>query len=173
MTGLLPAAIQARTQPAATLYVSFIDQSSPQVTGPVFNGIDERRRGPIFNAALQQVIGEGKLPRVVVINQDLSLPATTLSEPKVAPGATLVRIYLTQWSQTRLGGAADTEIMCRFFVDVLRDGRVLKKLGPFFDRRTYDIVSIARPEDRWAQYQAAAHDAIEVMAASLAKNGLG
>jgi hypothetical protein len=157
--------------PRPPIHVSFIDQISPQF-GPAINGLEERRRGPIFNAALQQVAQEGNLPPVVVINKDLSLPSTVLGEPKLAAGTQLVRIYLTQWSQSRLGGVADTEILCRFFVEIVRDGHVGKKLGPFFTRRTYDVVSVARPEDRWAQYQAAARAAIEEMAAALKKNAV-
>ena len=149
------------------LHLSLIDQLAPQVSGPAFLGLDERRRGPIFDAALRQVVAEGKLPPVVLINRDLSIPATTADEPKVAPGVTLVRIYLTQWSQTPLGGIADTEILCRIFVEIRRDGRVEKKLGPFFAHPRFDPVTTATPQDRWAQYQRAARRAIEQMAAAL------
>ena len=166
-----PDDVRARTKTTphaqAPLEVSLIDQLIPQVGRPAINGLDERRRGPIFNAALQQVSQEGKLPPVVVINRDLSLPATVADEPKVAATDQLVRIYLTQWSQTPLGGPADTEILCRFFVELVRGGRVEKKLGPFFARKRYDVVTAVTPEDRWAQYQAAARLAIEEMAGAL------
>jgi hypothetical protein len=161
----------ARTKPApaapAPLYISLIDQLSLQTRGPASNGLEDRRQGPIFAAALQQGVKEGKLPPIVIVNRDLSIPATVLDEPKIPAGKTLVRIYLTQWSQTRLGGIADTEIVCRFFVEVLKDGRVTRKLGPFFASTTYDRVSVALPEDRWAQYQGVALKAIEEMAAAL------
>jgi hypothetical protein len=149
------------------LYVSLIDQISPQTIGPAFNGLDERRRGPIFAAALQQSVRAGKLPPLLIINKDLSIPETVAGEPKVPAGQTLVRITLTQWAQTRQGGIADTEILCRFFVEILQDGRVKRKLGPFFASSPFDLVSVALPEDRWAQYQADALKAINDMAASL------
>ena len=78
-----------------------------------------------------------------------------------------MRVYLTQWSRTRLGGIADTEILCRFSVERLRDGRVEEKLGPFFAHKRYDVVTTATPQDVWAQYQEAARLAIEQMATAL------
>ncbi len=147
--------------------VSLIDQLPPQTSGPAFNGLDERRRGPIFAAALRQVADEGKLPPVIVINRDLNIPATVPDEPKLPPGTRLVRIYLTEWSRTRLGGIADTEILCRFYVERLRDGRLEKKLGPFFAHKQYDVVTTATPQDVWAQYQEGARLAIEQMATAL------
>ena len=168
----LTIAASARAKPDSRvqtpLYVYLIDQTFPQVAGPAINGLDERRRGPIFGAALQQAAHEGKLPPVVISNKDLSLPSTVLSEPRIPAGQELARIYLTQWSQTRLGGIADTEILCRFFVEIIRDGHVTRKLGPFFARKTCDVVVISRPEDRWAQYQDVAVKALEEMAAVLA-----
>ena len=154
------------TLPAAchqppSLQVSLIDQLPPQGLGPSFQGLDERRRGPIFRAALREVGAEGRLPPVEIINRDLTLPATVADESPVAPGTRLVRIYLTQWSRTPLGGIADTEILCRFFVELRRDGRVEKKLGPFFARKEYDTVTSATPQDRWARFQAVAKLAVE------------
>ena len=149
------------------IQASLIDQLPPQGNGPSFRGLDERRRGPIFNAALQQVVHAGRLPPVTLINPDLTLPATVADEPKLPPGTRLLRIYLTQWSESRLGGIADTEILCRFFVEVRRDGRVEKKLGPFFVRKPLDTLTAETPQDRWVQFQAAAKLAIEQMAAAL------
>ena len=151
--------------------VSLIDQLVPQINRPALNGLDERRRGPIFDAALQQVSQEGKLPPVLVINRDLSIPATVPDEPKLPAGTRLTRIYLTQWSQTRLGGYADTEILCRLYVDLVRNGRVEKKLGPFFAQKRYDTVTAVTPQDHWAQYQDSARIAIEEMAAALGSTG--
>lgn len=152
------------------LNVFFIDQIQPQFMRPAWNGIEERRRGPIFKVALEEAVRAGKLPPVNVINRDLSLQATQIEQPKVAPGEKVLRIYLTQWSQTRLGGVADTEILCRFFVEEVRDGKVTRKLGPFFARKTLDVVTLARPQDVWAQYQAAALEAIDEMAPALGGN---
>ena len=164
------AAARPKNPPPAPgrLYVFFIDQLAPQGAGPAFNGLDERRRGPLFAAVLQQLSREGKLPAsVFVINRDLSLPATLPEEPAVPAGATLARIYLTQWSQTALGGVADTEILCRCYVQVLRAGRATRELGPFFARQRYDPVTATLPEERQAQFQAAARQALEKMAAAL------
>ena len=159
----LPAAPRAATP----LQISLIDQLLPQGTAPAFQGLDERRRGPIFAAALRQVSAEGKLPTLVIINRDLDLPATVPDEPKVAPETRWVRLYLTQWRQTPLGGIADTEILCRFFVELRRNGHLEKKLGPFFARKRFDTVTAVTPQDRWAQYQTVAKLAIEEMAVSL------
>ena len=167
IVALVPVVAQARAKPLEPLDISLIDQLPPQVGGPAFNGLNERRRGPIFAAALRQVAAEGKLPPLTIINRDLTLPTTLADEPKAAPGALLVRITLTQWSQTRLGGIADTEVLCRFFVEVLRAGRVEKKLGPFFARKQYDTVTATTAPEFWAQYQASARQAIEQMAAAL------
>ena len=167
---LAPLAASARPSIKPPFYVSLIDQLPPQVAGPSINGLDERRRGPIFAAALRQASDAGKLPPVTMVNRDLSIPATTADEPKVQAGAPLVRIYLTQWSQTRLGGIADTRILCRFYVELRRDSRVEKKLGPFFAQPRFDMIRVVTPEDRWAQFQAAARMAIEEMAAALAKS---
>jgi hypothetical protein len=174
LVALLPLTVEAgvtsKTPPPPSLYVSFIDQTSPQTGGPAVNRLDERRRGPIFAAALQQSVQAGKLPPISIINRDLSMPSTLLDEPKVPAGKTLARIYLTQWSQTRLGGIADTEILCRFYVDVVRDGQVKSKLGPFFASGTLNV-DFPLPEDLWAQYQAVARKAIDNMALALTRHG--
>ena len=145
-----------------------IDRTSPQAGQFAVNGLDERRRGLIFGAALRQVMQAGKLPPAVIINRDLSIPATVPDEPRLPAGQTLLRIYLTQWSQTALGGIADTEILCRFYAEILRDGQVRKKLGPFFARGTYDLV-LGSPTSRWSQYQRVAQTALEKMGAALSR----
>ena len=161
----------ARRSPAAPpLDFSLIDRIGPQGIGPAFQSLDERRRGPIFAAALRQVSQAGKLPPVVVVNRDLSLATTVPDEPKLAAGTTLFRIYLNDWSRTRLGGSADSEILCRFDVEVLRDGHVERKLGPFFARRPFDTTLAATPQERWEQFQAVAKLAIEKMAAALGED---
>lgn len=162
---MVPLNVLARAQ--EPVRISLIDQLGPQTSGPAFNSLEERRRGPIFGAALRQVVDEGGLPPVIVINRDLSIPSTVPDEPKLPSGTPLVRIYLTQWSRTRLGGIADTEILCRFYVERLRDGRVEEKLGPFFVHKRYNVVTTATPQDVWAQYQGAARLAIEQMALAL------
>ncbi len=168
---LVPLGLKARPRDAARLQepirVSLIDQLAPQTNGPAFNGLEERRRGTIFSAALRQVADEGKMPPVIVINRDLDIPSSVPDEPKLPSGTRLVRIYLTQWSRTRLGGVADTEILCRFYVERSRDGRVEEKLGPFFAHKRYDVVTTATPQDVWTQYQGAARSAIEQMAVAL------
>ena len=151
----------------APIQISLIDQLLPQGEGPSSQGLDERRRGSIFNAALQQVVHEGKLPPLMIVNPNLTIPATVADEPKLPPGTRLLRIYLTQWLETRFGGIADTEILCRFFVELRRDGRIEKKLGPFFVRKPLDTLTAETPQDRWAQFQAAAKLAIEKMAGTL------
>ena len=147
--------------------MSLIDRLGPQGLGPAFQTLDERRRGPLFAAALAQVSQAGKLPPVTVVNRDLSLASAAPDERKLAAGTTLVRIYLTDWTQTRQGGPADTEILCRFYGEVLHDGQVERKLGPFFARRVFNTTTAARPQDRWEQFQAVARQAIEQLAAAL------
>ena len=153
--------------PPQPLHVFLIDQLPPQGLGPSLNGLDERRHGPLFNDALQQAVRDGKLPPIEVVNQDLSVPDTLASEPKVPKGATLLRIYLTQWEQTPLGGPADNEIFCRFYAEVVRAGRVTRKLGPFFARQPLNALTPDRAEDRWSQYRAVARKAIVQMAKAL------
>ena len=153
--------------PPRPLYVFLIDQLPPQGLGPSINGLDERRRGPMFNDALQQAVRDGKLPPIEVVNKDLSVPDTLASEPGAPRGATLVRIYLTQWEQTPLGGPADNEVFCRFYAEVLRDGHVTRKLGPFFARQPLNALTPDRAEDRWSQYRAVARKAILQMAKAL------
>ena len=153
--------------PTQGLYVFLIDQLPPQGIGPSFNGLDERRHGPMFNDALQQAVHEGELPPLKVVNKDLSVPDTLASEPAVPRGATLVRVYLTQWAQTPLGGPADSEIFCRFYAELLRDGRVTQKLGPFFARQPLNALTPDRAEDRWSQYRAVARKAIVQLARAL------
>ncbi len=152
---------------APPLLVSLVDRLGPQGLGPAFQTLDERRRGPLFAAALAQVSQAGKLPPVTVINRDLSLASAAPDESELAAGTRLVRIYLTDWTQTRQGGSADSEILCRFYAEVRYDGRVERKLGPFFARRALDTTTAARPQDRWVQYQAVARQAIEQMAEML------
>ena len=162
-----PARSAPRPRAAPPLLVSLIDRLGPQGLGPAFQTLDERRRGPLFAAALAQVSQAGKLPPVTVVNRDLSLASAAPDERKLAAGTTLVRIYLTDWTQTRQGGPADTEILCRFYAEVLHDGQVERKLGPFFARRVFNTTTAARPQDRWEQFQAVARQAIEQLAAAL------
>ena len=156
--------------PPQPLYVFLIDQLPLQGIGPSFNGLDERRHGPLFNDALQQAVHEGRLPPLEIVNKDLSVPDTLASEPRVPPGATLVRIYLTQWKQIPLGGPADSEIFCRFYAEVLRDGHVTQKLGPFFARQPLNALTPDRAEDRWSQYRSVARKAILQMAKALPRS---
>ena len=173
---LLPPAVQARPpRPVPTPWrVFLVDQLPTANLGPALNGLNERRRGPVFDAALQEVVREGKLPPVVVLNRDLSLPATVADEPPAPAGAPVLRIYLTQWSQTPLGGLADTEVLCRLFVEQRRDGKTTGKLGPFLARVRYDTTTATgRADVRSAQFQAAAREAIEQMAAQWEKTPRG
>lgn len=154
-------------KPAPPLYVFFLDQLSPQGAGPSINGLDERRRGPIFKGALQAAAHAGELPPVTVVNQDIDLPTTTVEKPKIPPGATLLRVFLTQWSNTRLGGFSDSELLCRFYVEVVRDGRTVAKLGPYLGRTQYDTTTTTTPEGRYALFGQAARKGIDLMARDL------
>lgn len=153
---------------SAPLTVFLVDQLRPQGMGPAVNGLGERRRGPLFIAALQQVRQADKLSPATVLNPDLSLPATESETPRTPPGATLVRITLTEWSETRLGGVADTEVLCRIFVQVLRDGEVVQSSGPFLGRHRFDFVTATTGvAERWEQFQIAARQAITEMLGAL------
>ena len=159
---LLPSAFCLSPARRAPVYVFFLDQLPPQGAGPSINGLDERRRGPVFRAALEAAAKAGELPPVTIINQDIDLPTTRAEKPSpVPPGATLLRVYLTQWSRTRIGGFSDSEILCRFFVEEVRDGRTVKKLGPFLGRTTDDA------ENRYQTFGNAARDGIAQMARDL------
>ena len=163
----LPFRAYSEHRKADALYVSFLDQLPPQGVGPSINGLDERRRGPIFQSALNAASAAGELPRLVFVNRDISLPSTQAEEGPVPPGGTLVRIYLTQWSRTRLGGFATSEILCRIFAEVVRDGRRVKRLGPFLGRETYDQTTTATGSDRYAQFEKTARLAVDALARQL------
>ena len=171
VSGCFPLPVRAgpgRPAPSSQpLSVFLIDQLPPQGIGPAFNGLDERRRGPLFEGALQRVVRDGKLPPLKIINPDLSLIDTLASEPKVPAGATLVRIYLTQWERTRLGGPAENEIFCRFFAEIVHDGRVTQKLGPFFARQRFDQSAADTAQQHWSQYQAVAAKAMAQLGTKL------
>ena len=79
----------------------------------------------------------------------------------------MIRIFLTQWSQTSLGSAADTEILCRFFVVRVRDGQPISKLGPFLGRARYEVALVPRYQENLDTYRAAARRALEQLAAAL------
>lgn len=158
--------------PRAPLYVFFLDQLPPQGAGPSVNGLDERRRGPVFAAALQAAAKAGDLPPVTVVNHDITLPTTRQEKPPLLPpNATLLRVYLTQWSNTSQGGFADSEILCRFFVEVVRDGRTVSKLGPYLGRTRYDTTGTATADDRYQQFGQAARAGIGQMARDLTTPG--
>lgn len=168
---LLPfGGLQARDKkPAAPLYVFFLDQMPPQGAAPSINGLEERRRGPVFEAALRAASEAGGLPPVTVVNEDIHLPTTTMEKPKVPPGATLLRVFLTQWSNTRLGGFSDSELLCRFYVEVVRDGRTTAKLGPYLGRIPYDATAATTADSRFALFGTAARKGIDLMAHDLAR----
>ncbi len=157
------------TQKAAgePLRFSLIDQLPPEVGSTAINSIEERRRLVVFNAALQTVVREGKLPSAELINNEPALRAGIDSERPQPPGTLITRIFLTQWSQTRLGGTADTEVLCRFFVEEVRDGHRVAKLGPFFSRVNLNLALAPRYEEMLAIYRTAAVKALEQMAVKL------
>ena len=167
MPGFFPLAAHAGPErPAPSprpLCVFLIDQLPPQGIGPAFNGLDERRRGPLFGEVLQRAARGGKLPPLGIVNPDLSLIDTLASESKVPADATLWRIYLTQWEKTPLSGPAQSEILCRLFVEVVHAGRVTQKLGPFFARQPFDTSTADTAQQRWVQYQAVAAKAVAQM----------
>ncbi len=165
---LSPGALLAREKKTVPpLYVFFLDQMTQPADAPSFNGLDERRRGPIFKGALQAVSDAGELPPVIVVNQDIDEPTTTAEKPKVPPGATLLRVFLTQWSNTRAGGFLESELLCRFYVEAMRDGKVTAKLGPYLGRMRYDTTLVTTPENRYAIFGQAARKGIDLMAHDL------
>lgn len=164
---LAPTGLSARTEKRPPLYVSFIDQLPAQGEFTQINGLDERRRGPLFQQALNAVVGAHELGPVVLINHNLSLPSTRSEEPPVPPGATLVRVYLTQWSNFGLGGYAADEVLCRIFVEVVRDGKTVAKLGPFLGRNPYTLTEMTTADGRYLVFRDAARIALGDMAHAL------
>lgn len=146
-----------------TLHFSLIDQ----LPTSVLNSLAERRRLAVFNAALQDVVREGRLPPAALINKEPELRSGIGSEIPQPPGTLIVRVFLTQWAETNLGGPADTEILCRVFVEEVRDKQRVAKFGPFFSRVRFDIASAPLYKDRLATYQAAARDTLEQLATAL------
>ena len=163
--GLLPLASGRADRPP--LYVHFIDQTDTGGEGPAVNGLEARRRGPVFQAALDSAAKAKTLPPVRVTNADIHLYSPKSDEPRLPPGATLARVYLTQWSITRLGGFADAELLCRFFVEVVRDGHVIATPGPYLGRIRYDTTTTSTPEDRYRDFQDCARQAIDALAHDL------
>ena len=151
----------------ASLRFSLIDQLSPEAGTTAFNSIEERRRLPVFNAALQEVVRAGKLPPAEMINREADLRAGIASENPQPAGTVVVRVFLTQWAQTAIGGATNSEVLCRFFVEEVRDGKRLMKLGPFFSRVPGDESLAPLYQQRIASYQTAARVALEALAAKL------
>lgn len=170
-TGLRAAGVKEggrvkRTATAEPLRFSLIDQLPSQGgAATAVNSIEERRRLATFDAALQDVVREGKLKPAVLINNEPDLRSGIGSEQPQPPGTLIVRIFLTQWSQTRLGGSADTEIVCRFRVEEMRDGHRVASLGPFFSRVHDDIALVPSSQDGLATYRTAARQALEQLAA--------
>ena len=164
---LAPMGLSARPEKRAPLYVSFIDQLPAQGEFVPINGLDERRRGPVFQQALNAVVGAHELAPVILINRNLSLPSTRAEEPPVPPGATLVRVYLTQWSNFGLGGYAVDEVLCRIFVEVVRDGKTVAKLGPFLGRNDYTLTEMTTADGRYLVFRDAARMALNDMARAL------
>lgn len=150
-----------------TICFSLIDQLPPQLNVTAINSIEERRRLATFDAALQDVVREGKLGRSELINNEAGLRSGTGSEKPQPAGTSVTRIFLTQWSQTALGNGADTEILCRFFAETMRDGQRIAKLGPFLGRTRYDVAFAPHYRDNLDAYRAAARDALEQLALSL------
>ena len=165
----LAAPVKVPAQPAkrAPLYVSVLDQLQQTGDSPAINALDERRRGPAFAAVLQAAAKAGELPQVIIVNQDIDMPSTVLDERPVPPGATLARVFVTQWSSTRIGGFAQSEVLCRIFVELVRDGHRVAKLGPFLGRTLYDLTAVTTVDDRQFQFEAAARLAVDGMARGL------
>ena len=149
------------------LHFSLIDQLPPEFGTTAFNSIEERRRFPVFGAALQDVVRAGKLPPAELINREVDLRAGITSEKPQPPGTLVIRVFLTQWAQTAIGGATNSETLCRFFVEEVRDGMRVAKLGPFFSRVPSNESLAPLYQQRLATYQAAARVALTDLAAKL------
>ena len=162
---LLPCAAWAAPRP--TLYVHFIDQLSPLSDAPAINGLEERRRGPLFQEALQAASVAHELGPVVVTNPDIHLYSPKSDEANVPVGATLVRVYLTRWNTDGIGGFVADEVQCRIFAEVVRGGRTVAKIGPFFGRVPYSLTEATTNWGRYAVFRDAARQAIDQMAHTL------
>ena len=147
LLALLPCAAFAAPRPP--LYVHFIDQLPPQADAPSFNGLEERRRGPIFAEALQSASRAKELAPVIVTNPDIHLYSPKNDEANVPAGATLLRVYLTRWNSDGIGGFAVDEVRCRFFVEIVRDGRTVAKSGPFLGRVPYSLTEATTVAGRY------------------------
>ncbi len=153
--------------PRAPLYVHFIDQLSPEAGTPSFNGLEERRRGPLFQEALQTASKAHELGPVIVTNPDIHLYSPKSDESNVPSGATLVRVYLTRWDTNGVGSFIADEVQCRIFVEVVRDGHTVAKSGPFLGRIPYSLTEATTSMGRYAMFRDAARQAIDEMARTL------
>ena len=60
-------------------------------------------------------------------------------------------------------------MLCRFYVEVVRDGRVTTKLGPYLGRTQYDTTAVTTADARYALFGVAARKGIDRMARDLAR----
>ena len=156
--GLSPSAFAIL--PRAPLYVSLIDHLPPP-NDTTLVGLDETQRGAAFQAALQAAAQNGELPPVSVVEDDAGVP----------PGATRVRVYLKRWSNERHAGFTETDIFCRFYAEVVRDGRTVVRLGPYTGATNFDPMVMTAVEHRRVVFQQAAKRAIDEMAGALFRVG--
>lgn len=173
--GMLPCLAAGSVEPVrghaagGPLHFSLIDQlpSQPITGATAFNSLEERRRLPVLDAALQDLVREGRLPGAILINKSAELRAGLSSEKPQRPGTVIVRIFVTQWAQSPLGGPADTEILCRMFVEEVRDGNRLAAFGPYLGRARREIALAAPAQNELRAYQAAAREALAQFAGRL------
>ena len=161
----VPCVASAAARPP--LYVHFIDQLSPEGDAPSINGLEERRRGPLFQEALQSASKAKELAPVIVTNPDIHLYSPKNDEANVPAGATLLRVYLTRWNADGIGGFAVDEVRCRFFVEVVRNGRTVAKSGPFLGRVSFSVSGMTTTQGRYEVFVNAARQAIDEMAHTL------
>ncbi len=157
----------ASAAPRPPLYVHFIDQLPPQIDAPAFNGLEERRRGPLFQEALQSASMAHELAPVIVTNPDIHLYSPKSDEPNLPAGATLLRVYLTRWSTDGIGGFVADEVRCRIFAEVVRGGRTVAKIGPFVGRVPYALTEATTNQGRYSVCRDAARQAVDQMAQTL------
>ena len=142
--------------PRSPLYVSFIDRLPPPSDGTLA-GLDEPQREAAFRAAVQAAAGTGELPPATVVNREADVPM----------GATRLRVYLKQWANLRRVGVTETDVLCRFYVEVVRDGRPVLRLGPYAGITNFEPTAMTAIQDRSVIFREAARRAISEMARAL------
>jgi hypothetical protein len=137
----------------APLHVVLVDQLRPD-GDVVINGLEDNRRMILWKEVVLETWKVARPGQKIVLYED-----------KGPKGATpVLRLYLTRWNLSRLGGPSAQDIEFRVFAELERTPGQTENLGAFTSRENSLASNRSTARESYAEYKRAAKVAVKKLA---------